>query len=88
MLNNISLISKKFHNKTPFLAPLNFKLCRRGGLYTTTSKDLFSWFVMVCHDLLVAIFFLLFIAYLSFVRRLYTKKYQADNKTLTKCIVS
>ena len=57
MLNNISLISKKIHNKIPFLGFLHFKLCRRGDLYTTTSKDLFSWFVMVCHDLLVAIFF-------------------------------
>ena len=48
MLNNISLILKKFHNKTPFLGLLNFKLCRRGDLYTTTSKDLFSCFVMIC----------------------------------------
>ena len=63
MLNNISLISKKFHNKTPFLGLLNFKLCRRGDMYTTTSKDLFSWFVS--GDI-----FLLFIPYLSFVRRL------------------
>ena len=57
MLSNISLISKKIHNKAPFLGFLNFKLCRRGDLYTITSKDLFSWFVMICYGLLVAIFF-------------------------------
>ena len=46
MLNNISLISKKFHNKTPFLPLLKFKLCRRGDMYTTDSSGFISCFFM------------------------------------------
>ena len=35
MPNNISLISKIFHNKPSISAPLKFKFRRRGDMYTT-----------------------------------------------------
>ena len=63
MLNNISLISKKFRNKTPFLPPLNFKLFARGDMYTTDLQRVYFMFSMVCHDLLVAMFFIYLIFY-------------------------
>ena len=73
--NYIRLISKIFHNKPSKNIVQISNLCRRGDLYTTALKDLFSCFVMICYGLLVAMFFFVFIPYLSFVRRLLTKKY-------------
>ena len=66
---NIISISKIVHNKSNISAPLKFKLCRRGDLYTTDLLGIYFMFFMVCHGLLVAMFFM-FQAYLSFVRRL------------------
>ena len=57
MSNNTSLISKKFHNKTPFLGLLNFILCRRGELYTTDLQRFIFMFVMICHGLKWQYFF-------------------------------
>ena len=75
MLNNISLISKKFHNITPFLDFLNFKLCRRGDLYTITSKDLFSWFVMILWFVSGDIFCFLYLIY-RLLKGFIQKKYR------------
>ena len=76
MTNNISLISKIFHNKPNISALLKFKLFAQGVVYTTDLQRITSCFSC----LLVAMFFFVFIPYLSFVRRVYTKKYQAANK--------
>ena len=48
---NIILISKNVHKKPCIFALLNFKLCRRGDMYTTDLQRVYFMFFMVCHGL-------------------------------------
>ena len=54
---NIISISKIVHNKPSISGSLNFKLCRRGDMYTTDLLGIYFIFCNVLKCLLVVMFF-------------------------------
>ena len=62
--------------KPPYFVFLNFKLCRRGDMYTTDLLGIYFIFCNVLKCLLVAMFFLCF----KLIYRLLEALYKRNNK--------
>ena len=80
MYYNINLISKIVCKKPTIFHPLNFKLCRRGVVYTTDLLSIYFIFCNVLKCLIVAIFFYFLWYIYRLLRGFRRKKYQPANK--------
>ena len=84
----ISVLFQKMSIRNLTFSPSKkFKLFARGDMYTTDLLGIYFMFFTVRHGLLVAMFFFMFQAYLSFVSSFIQKNINY-NKRLTKCILT